>query len=103
MQSNKPYLVITPQATHELQNIAQWYEEKAPYLGDRFLEAVNESLKKILESPTAFAYHKTTKLRRYILPHFPYRIFYLIDGTRIKVIDVIHTSRSKKYIRRRLR
>lgn len=103
MQSSNPKLVITPQAIQEIQNIAEWYERKAPYLGSRFLEAVHEGLKKVTARPTAFAYHKTTKLRRYLLPHFPYKIFYLVEPAGVKVIDIIHTSRSKKYIRKQLK
>ncbi len=103
MPANKFQLVLSTQAVQELQHIAEWYEEKAPYLGNRFLEAVNGGLKKIAERPTAFAHHKTAKIRRYLLPHFPYKIFYLIEGADIRVLAIIHTSRSKQYIRKRLK
>ena len=96
-------LSITLQAAAEIQNIAEWYESKAPYLGSPFLEAVDGGLKNIVQQPLAFATHKRTSLRRYRLHYFPYRIFYLAEESIIKVIDIIHNARSDKYLRNRLK
>ncbi len=102
MQENDFRIVITQQAALEVLKISEWNEEKSRLLGNYFLDEFNSGLSKIASNPTAFARYKRTKIRRYILPDFPYKVYYITEENEIRIIDVIHNSRSKNYIRKRL-
>lgn len=102
MLSNNFTVVVSGQAALEAFEVAAWYEEKAPLLGDHFLEALNVDFKKIASNPEAFALYSNTKIRRHVLTGFPYKVFYIVEKEEVRIISIIHTSRSKGFIRKRL-
>ena len=101
MQENSFGIVISEQAALEALKIAERYEEKSPVLGNHFLETLNLGFEKVASNPEAFGKYKNNNIRRYMLPGLPYKVFYIIEGTEVRVIDIIHTSRSANYIRRK--
>lgn len=97
--------IISEEALTDLTDIAIWYEEEQLFLSDEFLkEFYTVSLKKICSHPGAFKTNaKNSKIRRYKMNRFPYKIFYDNTNVPIKIIAIIHTSRSSRYIKRRLK
>lgn len=99
-----PY-IISDEALNDLTEIAIWYEKQRPFLSDEFLfEFYNVSLEKICFNPKAFSkYIRNSNIRRYKMKRFSYRIFYDDGAFPVKIIAIIHTSRSSRYIKRRLK
>lgn len=99
-----PYL-ISDEALADVTGIAIWYETKRLFLSNQFLqEFYTVSLKAICSSSRSFRKaNKNSSIRRYKMNRFPYKIFYDNQTVPIKIIAVIHTSRSSRYIKRRLK
>lgn len=102
---SNPLWIISHEALGDLAIIAIWYEKQRPFLGDRFLhEFYTVSLKTISSNPKAFIrYIKSSNIRRYTMNTFPYKIFYDSESIPLRIIAVIHASRSSRYIKRRLK
>jgi plasmid stabilization system protein ParE len=72
-----------PAARAELREAARWYYERSPLTATSFAHAVDNSVSRIVETPTQYplAEHGTRKL----ILRFPFNIFYLA-GESEKVI-----------------
>ena len=75
---------------------AAFYEEHRPYLGDDFLDLIEETLLKIRSAPEMGRPEKfgarSWKMRR-----FPFRIFFLVNPDRIWIVAVAYLSRKPDY------
>jgi toxin ParE1/3/4 len=60
----------------KLDNSIFYYEKQKVVLGLSFLSEVEQALGKIQRNPSLGTIYKTAGLRRYILQHFPFLIFY---------------------------
>jgi plasmid stabilization system protein ParE len=80
---------------------AAFYEERRPFLGDDFLDSIDEALAKIRRLPEM---GKPEKLhaRSWKVSRFPFRIFYRIQPDRIWIVAVAHLSRRPDYWLNRL-
>lgn len=83
-------------AESELIESAKFYERRREFLGDNFLDFVEETLSKIqaffdLGKPGKF-HTRSWKVRR-----FPFRIVYLDQPERIWIVAVAHLSRKPDY------
>ena len=97
-------LCISENASYDAHDAAGWYESKSTGLGVQFLNDLEDSYDHILNQPTAYPTHKKgSKARKKILQIFPYKIYYLIDGFEIKVLAIIHSSRSQKFIKGKIK
>jgi plasmid stabilization system protein ParE len=83
--------VLLPEAKLDVKKAYRWYEERKPGLGEAFLDRVEECLRTIGRSPTAFRV-VMKDVRRAIVKQFPYVIFYRIERKVIHVYSVFHTS-----------
>jgi plasmid stabilization system protein ParE len=85
-----------PLAESELVGSAAFYERRREFLGDGFLDLVNEALTKIRSNPEMGKpgrfQTRSLKVRRY-----PFRIIYLIQVDRIWIVAVAHLSRRPGY------
>ena len=85
-----------PLAESELVGSAAFYERRREFLGDGFLELVDETLTKIRSNPEMGKpgrfQTRSLKVRR-----FPFRIIFLIQPERIWVVAVAHLSRRPDY------
>lgn len=88
-------LIIRKAAEAQIAEAYQWYEKKKTYLGDDFLQAIEESLITIETNPQAFQL-KYKSIRAIYTKRFPYGIFYLIDKEKIIVFAVFHLSQNPK-------
>ncbi len=101
---NYSNLKIDLRAAKEIVEIFEWYEREKDNLGKKFRNDVDKAFQKILKSPLAFSkIKKHSKIRRIILTHFPYKIFYNPSTEPITIIAVIHFSRSPKYTNKRIK
>ena len=88
-------LIISDRARHEIGEAYQWYEEHLSGLGAEFLRSVDAQLSLIVESPNIHA-EVRPRVRRALLSHFPYGVFYAAKGDITSILAVIHTARSPR-------
>lgn len=85
-------LILRVEAEHELQDGYDWYEERVPGVGPRFLDQVQGLLEEIRLAPLRYAcVHRDVRVA--LVRRFPYAIFYRAMGDTITVYSVFHTSR----------
>lgn len=86
----------------DIKNITDWYDEINTEITDKFLNELWLVINIIGENP--FAFVKVTKdFHRTLLETFPYKLYYKIVEDNIFLVALIHSSRSNKYIKRRLK
>jgi plasmid stabilization system protein ParE len=85
-------LVLRQEAERDLAEAYGWYETCVPGLGADFLAVVEYALDSIKKNPDRFplVHHN---IRRALTRRFPYGVFFVIEGQRITVLDVMHTAR----------
>ena len=90
-------------AEMEIKSAQDWYEKQSPGLGERVADEVKETIESLLNP---IYEHKLVhkKLRRILLPRFPYAIYYMRDETQklVEVIAVLHDKQSKDGLQNRL-
>lgn len=93
-------VLFHPLLNQELQEIAQWYEDQLPGLGEDFFSEFEATVHLIQKAPFAF----TVFLRRFRqvkTNRFPYIIVFEVEEDTIFVHQVIHAHRlPEKRIRR---
>jgi len=90
-----------PEAQDEFISAARLYEDETPGLGLDFINAVRQTYERVLEAPAsgpAFG----RRLRRHLVPKFPYGLLYRVEPKRIYIIAVMHLRRRPGYWRSRL-
>lgn len=86
-------LIIRPEAELDIQEAFEWYEERNPGLGSKFVRAVDSCLAAIGRNPLAYPLlHR--EVRRTLVHLFPYGIFYLLEEDTIVVIACFHVKRN---------
>ncbi|HEU5237059.1 MAG TPA: type II toxin-antitoxin system RelE/ParE family toxin [Pyrinomonadaceae bacterium] len=93
-------LIYHPHAERELINAAQYYESCLSTLGVQFLDEADLAVAKILEAPDRWRIIEKN-VRRYLMPRFPYAIYYRVFSDRIQVLAFKHHSRHPDYWRHR--
>jgi toxin ParE1/3/4 len=88
-------VVWLPEAEAELLHARAWYDNIRPELGDRFANAVEETVDTIAEHPLHFPVVHRGR-RRAGVKRFPYGIFFEIQDQRILVIACFHAKRNPK-------
>lgn len=85
-------------AEAELAEIARWYDERRPGLGGAFVEAVDDILAVVAETPLAFVAVERADpqlgIRRAPMARFPYLIVYLVSEEEVRVIAFAHQRRA---------
>lgn len=79
---------------------AAFYKEKRPGLEQRFLDSLDDTLRRIRRYPKA---HRRIEeeLRKCRVPHFPYGVVYRIRSNRIEIIAIMHLRRLPGYWKQR--
>lgn len=94
-------------AADEIREAAEWYAARGERLDERFIQAIREAMTRIENDPTQSAKLETLpskeRIRRFLLPDFPYLIIYEEFDEEIFVYAVAHASRRPHYWRRRKR
>ncbi|HEY3762291.1 MAG TPA: type II toxin-antitoxin system RelE/ParE family toxin [Verrucomicrobiae bacterium] len=89
-------------AASELIKSAQFYEHRNPSLGDIFLDIVEATLLEIQKQPELGQLGKLGT-RSWKTRKFPFRIVYLQQSDRLRIVAIAHLSRKPDYWTRRLR
>jgi toxin ParE1/3/4 len=94
-------LIYHPDAETELIEAAQFYEGRVSTLGAQFLDAVDQSVRAIIDAPERWRIIDAD-VRRYLMPRFPYAIYYRVTAEHIRVLAFKHHRRHPDYWRYRL-
>ncbi len=89
-----------PDALEEYNAAGFYYAHKEPGLDLRFIIAVENAIKRILDDPLRYRIFDKD-VRRCLTRTFPYAILYTIEDDSILVIAVAHLSREPGYWKRR--
>ncbi|MFY9345165.1 MAG: type II toxin-antitoxin system RelE/ParE family toxin [Planctomycetota bacterium] len=87
-------------AAADVEEAVAWYEHREPGLGERFLAALDAVLDHIGEHPLRYRVAEG-KLRRAMMPRFPYAVFYQVEPQRVMVRAVTHGRRNPRVWRER--
>ena len=88
-------------AQAEFISAAQFYERQTAGLGLEFIATVHNAYNRLPEFPasgTPFG----RRIRRLLVPKFPYGLLYRVEPERIYIIAVMHLHRRPGYWRSRL-
>ena len=90
-----------PEVEEDLLTIQSWYEKKVIGLGDEFLAKFYFNAAAIVNNPFLYpkVYHE---FHRYLLPQFPYILYYIIKIDCVIVLGVFHHARDPNLIRSEL-
>ena len=96
-------LQLASETIQDAGEISLWYEKQLAGLGDRFLNELNLTLDRIVQNPFAFGKIDTrSDIRECYIKRFQYKV-YFNPSEELLILAIIHTARSKRYIRKRLR
>ena len=84
-------LIYTAAALRQLRTAARWYNDQAPHLGARFVEAL-ETREQVLSAFPESCKRVDERFRCAQVPRFPYSMYYHVLEEAIVVVAVIHTS-----------
>jgi plasmid stabilization system protein ParE len=94
-------LIHHPDAEAELIEAAQFYERRVPKLGAQFLDAADRAIRVIQEAPERWSIIEAD-VRHYLMPRFPYAIYYRVLPDHLRILAFKHHSRHPNYWRYRL-
>lgn len=94
-------LIYHPDAEAELIAAAQYYERRVGTLGVQFLDDADLAIAIILEAPGRWRIIEQD-VRGYLMPRFPYAIYYRALPDRVHILAFKHHSRHPGYWRSRI-
>jgi plasmid stabilization system protein ParE len=90
-----------PEAEAELISAAQYFERHVENLGLDFILAVRRAYERIVAFPDS-GHPFGRRLRRSLIPGFPYGLLYRVERSRMLIVAVAHLHRRPGYWRSRL-
>lgn len=94
-------LIYHPDAEAELIEAARYYEGRVTTLGVQFLVGADRAVAEILEAPDRWRIIEGG-VRSYLMPRFPYAIYYRDYPDHLHVLAFKHHSRHPDYWRYRI-
>lgn len=85
-------LVVQPQSDLDIQAAAVWYEDQRSGLGVRFLDELDLLFQRIDYNPRQFP-RMEGEVRRALLSHFPYGVYFVGESDDIAILAVLHLHR----------
>ena len=96
-------LKIRLAAEADVAEAAQWYNQRKPGLGEKFIREVDQAIARVLENPLAFpVILRRHEVRRVLTKRFLYRIFFSLKGEVVVVHAVLHGHRDDRHWKDRL-
>ena len=89
-------LVVRPEAESDIEEALGWYESQSEGLAADFLQAVEEGLRKIQESPLSYQVVRE-QIRRARLRRFPYSLMYRVSEGTVFVLGCFHAKRNPEH------
>ena len=93
-------IVYHPDAEKELIEAAQFYERSVANLGGQFLDGADQAIGAILKAPERWRI-LDGDVRRYLMPRFPYAIYYRVLPDEVRILAFKHHGRHPDYWRYR--
>jgi len=91
-------LDIRPLALLDITEAAQWYENRQPGLGQKFIQEVVAAIDALPAHPFIYRIRNKRLGARWAFPnHFPYRIVYCVREDFITIAAVIHAARHDRH------
>lgn len=84
------------EALEEYGEATRWYAEHDLKLAFRFIDAVEEAVSRVVETPMAWRVIDED-VRRCLTRVFPYAVLYTIESDFILIVAVMHCSREPGY------
>ena len=94
-------VIFHPEAHAEMIEQARYYENKSEGLGTDFLNAVEETVRRIAQSPQTAPIERAN-IRKRLVSGFPFTMLYAIQPDRIYIAAVMHQRRRPGYWRKRV-
>jgi toxin ParE1/3/4 len=88
--------IFHPEALTEYSEAVQYYKQQRTELAQAFINAIEDAVYRIRESPTRWAVINED-IRRCVTKKFPYAILYTIEKDYILFLAVMHCSRKPGY------
>lgn len=88
-------VVFRPEARAEFDESFDWYERQRSGLGVDFVTQVQEILDQISATPELYA-QMFQDVRRAVVQHFPYSVFYKVEPQQVVILAVFHSRRNPK-------
>lgn len=88
-------VVLRPESQEDLLRARDWYQRQRAGLGDEFIDAFDQFLGRIQNSPAMYAV-AYKQVRRGKLRRFPYVVYYRVLDERIEIIAILHGSRDPR-------
>lgn len=88
--------VFHPEALSEYAEAVQYYAEQKAEVAQAFINAIENIVYRIQESPTRYA-AIDEDVRRCMARKFPYGVLYTIEKDYILIVAVMHCSREPGY------
>lgn len=86
-------IVFKSEVYEDIKVAYDWYESQRMGLGEDFLLILEESYAKISRNPNAYQQiHKI--VRRKLVRRFPYGIFFILQGSKVIILAIMHTKRN---------
>lgn len=86
-------LKFSARALREIGKAQAWHELQSLGLGEEFLAAIELQLKRLEQAPLLYA-EVIPKVRRALLPRFPYALFFSVQDDLIHILAVLHDARN---------
>lgn len=93
-------IILRPSAETDIEESFNWYEDQEKGLGHKFRLSIGECLTLVEKRPLSFPI-EYRKLRKLVVRHFPFSIYYLVEGRRIIVMACVHQKRHPRVWRSR--
>ena len=91
---------ILPEAEAEIREAFLWYFARSPIAADAFRAEVVETVDRLARDALLWPEDEDA-IRRHVLRHFPYTVFYEIRNHTVTVLAVAHQRRRPGYWRER--
>lgn len=89
-------VVVLPAAEAETREALLWYFERSPLAADAFRAEVFDAIDGLADKATMWP-EDEDGIRRYVLRHFPYTVFYEVVEQTATVLAVGHQRRRPGY------
>ena len=79
----------------DLEEAALWYAARDGRVAERFITASEEAIRDVGREPLRYREH-FEEVRRANLAGFPYGVFFVVRGTTVHVLAVLHAARDHR-------
>ena len=94
-------LILLEGADKDLQNAFEHFESHHDGLGTKFFLAVEACLARIRRFPEIAPFYEK-RVRRKVIVDYGYGIFYVVESSRIVVLNILNLRRDEREIRQML-